>query len=236
MSRRTVLIGQLGPTLDQGGKEKRWNRWRPSVAACMQHDLKIDQFDLILQPKFERLATQVEADIQEVSPGTKLVRHYVEIADPWCFEEVYASLFDFASSYRFDLDSNDYLVHITTGTHVSQICLFLLTESRFFPAKLLQTGVDRSSRESDSKGIYSIIDLDLATYEHLSARFQQKTQDDLNFLKSGIATRNANFNILIEKIERIAIRSDYPILLMGPTGAGKSQLAQRIYELKRLRH
>jgi transcriptional regulator with GAF, ATPase, and Fis domain len=55
-------------------------------------------------------------------------------------------------------------------------------------------------------------------------------------LKSGIATRNAPFNELIEQLEHVAARSRDPILLTGPTGAGKSQLAKRIYELKRARH
>src|SRR6185436_16428219 len=45
-----------------------------------------------------------------------------------------------------------------------------------------------------------------------------------------------DFNRLIENIERVAIRSKEPILLMGPTGAGKSRLARRVFELKKTRH
>lgn len=56
------------------------------------------------------------------------------------------------------------------------------------------------------------------------------------FLKSGIATRNARFNAMIDEIERVAIKSKAPMLLMGPTGAGKSFLARRVYELKKSRH
>ena len=41
---------------------------------------------------------------------------------------------------------------------------------------------------------------------------------------------------MIDRVEQVAIRSKAPILLMGPTGAGKSQLARRIYELKHARH
>ena len=57
----------------------------------------------------------------------------------------------------------------------------------------------------------------------------------MSFLKAGIATRNPRFNRMIEQIERVATRSDAPILLSGPTGAGKSQLARRLYQLKKAR-
>ena len=40
---------------------------------------------------------------------------------------------------RSQPEKEDYLIHITTGTHVAQICLFLLAEARYLPAKLLQT-------------------------------------------------------------------------------------------------
>ncbi|MEM7927771.1 sigma 54-interacting transcriptional regulator, partial [Morganella morganii] len=46
----------------------------------------------------------------------------------------------------------------------------------------------------------------------------------------------AGFNTMIDKIERVALRSAAPVLLTGPTGAGKSFLARRIYELRRSRH
>jgi transcriptional regulatory protein RtcR len=41
---------------------------------------------------------------------------------------------------------------------------------------------------------------------------------------------------MIDEIEQVALRSRAPLLLMGPTGAGKSQLARRIFELKRAKH
>ena len=68
----------------------------------------------------------------------------------------------------------------------------------------------------------------------LAKRFAVERQNDLAFLKSGIETRNPGFNALIETIERVAVRSREPILLTGPTGAGKSHLARKIYELKKL--
>ncbi len=38
---------------------------------------------------------------------------------------------------------------------------------------------------------------------------------------------------MIDEIERVVIRSTAPVLITGATGAGKSQLARRIYELKK---
>ncbi len=82
-------------------------------------------------------------------------------------------------------------------------------------------------------GSHSIIDLDLSRYDAIATRFAAERDEATSFLKSGIATRNAAFNTMIADIERVAIRSRAPILLTGPTGAGKSQLAQKIYELKK---
>ena len=85
-------------------------------------------------------------------------------------------------------------------------------------------------------GSYALIDLDLSKYDQIGQRFAREQQDAVSFLKSGIATRNARFNQLVGEIERVAVRSKAPMLLTGPTGAGKSFLARRIYELKKARH
>ncbi|RPJ87257.1 MAG: AAA family ATPase [Acidobacteria bacterium] len=230
--RKQVAIGLLGTVLDAGKGGNRWENWRPTVALCQHEDLLIDRFDLLSQVKFASLARNVADDIRSVSPETEVVIHPVEFRDPWDFEDVFGALHSFARLYPFDPETEDYLVHITTGTHVAQICLFLLTESHYLPAKLVQTSPPKR-RNSALPGSYSIIDLDLSKYDRLAARFRQEKKDDISFLKSGIETRNPAFNALIEQIERVAIHSLDPILLAGPTGAGKSKLARRIYELKK---
>ena len=232
--KETVVIGLLGSQLDLGKGPNRWDRWRPTVDLCRHEDLVVSRFELMIQRRFRSLADQVAEDIGSISPETEVVFHDVAFRDPWDFEEVYGRLHDFARAYPFEPDTRDYLVHITTGTHVAQICLFLLTESHHFPARLLQTSPPPRTRSPDP-GRYAIIDLDLSRYDRLASRFQLERQEDLSFLKSGIETRNATFNALIERIERVAIASTAPILLEGPTGAGKSQLAGRIYDLKKRR-
>ncbi|POP42994.1 transcriptional regulator [Superficieibacter electus] len=238
MKKRRVVIGVIGTVLDKRGKRaNRWVKWRPTVGLCQQPDLPVDRLELLYQAKDRGMTEQLSDDIREVSPHTEVRTHTVAIDDPWDFEEVYAAFLDFARHYAFDTENEEYLVHITTGTHVAQICWFLLTEARYLPASLLQTGPVKN-RDDDNRaaGTYSIIDLDLSRYTTLTSRFQHEQQQSVSFLKSGIDTRNATFNRMIDQIERVALRSDAPILLIGPTGAGKSFLAKRIYQLRQSRH
>lgn len=231
--RKMVVFGILGTTLDAGKGNARWDRWRPTVALTQHEDLLIDRLELIHSAGAATLLGQVVADIGQVSPETTVVPHAMDFRDAWDFEDVYEKLRELAAAYPFDPEREDYLVHITTGTHVAQICLFLLTESRYFPARLLQTAP--GGRAPQRPGKYSIIDLDLSKYDRLAARSRSERDDARSFLKAGIETKNAAFNALIERIEQVAIGSRSPILLTGPTGAGKSKLARRIFELKKAR-
>ena len=231
-----TVIGFLGSTLDASKfGPSRWNKWRPTVALTMHEDLRVDRLVLLHGTAHRRLADYVAEDIASVSPETQVDMRALDFRDPWDFEEVYGKLLDFARAEPFDPDEQDYLLHITTGTHVAQICLFLLTEARYLPGRLLQTQPAKRAEDGGAPGRWSIIDLDLSRYDSIATRFAVSSAESTSFLKSGIDTRNAAFNRMIDEIEQVAIRSKAPVLLMGPTGAGKSQLARRIYELKRLK-
>jgi transcriptional regulatory protein RtcR len=231
----TTVIGFLGSTLDASKfGPSRWMKWRPSVALAMHEDLRVDRFVMIHGNAHRRLAEYVYEDIASVSPETHVERHVIDFDDAWDFEEVYGKLLDFSRTLDLDPETEDLLVHITTGTHVAQICLFLLTEANYLPGRLLQTQPGKRV-DGTAPGTWSIIDLDLSRYDSIATRFAVASAESTSFLKSGIETRNAAFNTMIEEIEQVASRTRAPILLMGPTGAGKSQLARRIFELKKLK-
>src|SRR6266480_3702468 len=155
------------------------------------------------------LAQLLARDIAAVSPETAVRLNEIEFGVPWDFERVYEALFKFARAYPFDAETEDYLIHITTGTHVAQICLFLLTESRYMPGRLVQCSPDR---DRSSPGTVKIIDLDLSKYDRIASRFRQEQREGISHLKGGIDTRNADFNRLIERIEQVAISTHDPLL------------------------
>ncbi|MCA0401974.1 MAG: RNA repair transcriptional activator RtcR [Proteobacteria bacterium] len=234
MGKRRVIIGFLGTSLD-AGKHNRWERWRPTVAVCQHEDMIVDRIEIIHDNHAETLAQRITSDIAQVSPETEARRHVMNLKNPWDFGEVYAAMHDFARAYPFNPDREEYLVNITTGTHVAQICWFLLIEAHYIPAQIMQLTPPRRWQDG-GPGKYDIIDINLARYDHIATRFKAEQAEGSSFLKSGIATRNVAFNQMIDRIEQVAIRSRAPLLLTGPTGAGKSQLASRIYALKKARN
>lgn len=233
--KQTIAIGFLGINLDSGKSPERWTKWRPTVDLCRMEDLAIARYEILCDPKYGGLAEKVAADIRTVSPETEVIINELYIQNPWDLEEVYEVLFDFVDLYPFDTDAEDYLLNITTGTHVTQICMFLLNESRFLPGRILQLTPPRR-RDRGGPGSYDVIDLDLSKYDNIADRFRSAKQQDTAFLKAGIPTRNPAFNAMIDEIEQVAIRTTNPVLLFGETGTGKGNLARRIYELKKRRH
>lgn len=241
--RRTVVISLLGINLDRTIREnrklipERWERWRPTLSLCQQEDFVPDRLELLAQPQFKDHATALLDDIASVSPETETNLHMVPFRDAWDFSDVYATLRSFADAYQFDEDEEEYFVHMTTGTHVAQICLFMLAETRHVPARLIQTSPPASDRRSSGRtkqnGTYRVIDLDLSRYDQLAARFAAEHAKGASFLKAGIETRSENYNAMMERIEVVASSSPAPILLTGATGVGKTQLARRIFELKK---
>ena len=91
------------------------------------------------------------------------------------------SLYDFIKSYSFDTENNHYILHITTGTHVAQICWYLLIEAGYLPAKLIQSS---PNEHKTAQGQYRIIDLDLSKYDALNQRFENEQNANWQQLKA----------------------------------------------------
>ncbi len=181
--RKTVAFGFVGTVLDYAGRgSQRWSKWRPTLCLCQQESLVIDRLELLHDARSRSLFETLKRDIASVSPETEVVSVEIELHNPWDFEEVYACLHDFARGYEFQPEKEDYLIHITTGTHVAQICWFLLAEARYLPARLIQSSPPRKKEQPRGPGEVTIIDLDLSRYNAIASRFAEERQQTLDFL------------------------------------------------------
>ena len=227
MEKEIVVLGCLGPDKDAAEVEAdRWEEWRPTVGLCMHEGFPVARYELIYQKTHKALAVQVAEDI-EARSETKVRLHEIDLQKkPWDFETVYAAFFDLMTSYEFDPERESYFLNISTGTHVMQICLFMLAEARYAPAKLIQSSF------VNGKGSYFVIDLELERYNRLAQRFRKEKDDDIALLKGHISTANSKVEKMVDDILHVSSNFDYPILLTGSTGVGKTSLAKRIHELR----
>ncbi len=226
-----VVIGMLGTTLDAGLGPNRWERWRPTVSLFQSESATIARLELLCPDPEAPLAKLIAKDVVQVSPETEVVLRPLIVADPWDFEAMWAALHDYAVRYAPRLDEARTWIHITTGTHVAQICLFLLTESGFLPGLLVQTGPPRRGGPPS----LTTIDLHRARYDQIAKRWATRAASAVGRLEGGLESRNPAFHALMGRVERVATQSRAPILITGATGAGKTVLARRIYDLRKER-
>lgn len=249
-----VAFAILGQDRDA---DKHKTGYRPSVAMTMQKTLPITRLELFHRPQDAELLKTVVNEIRRLSPTTVVRPHSMLHHDRFDFEGVFRELYDFAAKYPFKPEKEEYFVSMATGTHVELICLFMLVKSRHFSGRLLQLKRPETPQEGDIAGTHKIIDLDLSQYDRLMSLTVKEHDAATTFLKSGIATKNKAFNSLIDEIDLVVTARHTPVLrtrsldekpgtstkkggpppvlLIGATGVGKSQLARRIYELKKQR-
>ncbi|MCO4764083.1 MAG: sigma 54-interacting transcriptional regulator [Myxococcales bacterium] len=223
--RPLTVVGFYAPDSDSGGT-RRWERWRPTLSLMQHPDRIVDRLELLIAPDQQADAADLLIDIASISPETTVVVTPMHLARPWDFDAVYSALYDFSQSLHGDFEL---LVHVTTAPQLAQVALFALTAGRFLPGRLLQT----SPGEGHHRPGWLEIDLAPSHYPQIAARHVAANQDAVHHLRCGMTTQHGGFNQLTTALAQVSVASDAPILLTGPAGAGKRELATRIAELKR---
>lgn len=234
--KRNVVVGFLGLEHMRDKRTADPLQWRPSISLFEHEDFPVHAFHVLHPPSspvtnVQALIAEVFVDITWISPETVLKSHVIGHDSPWRFEDVYRELYAFCEKFPFDTENENYFFHITIGTHVQQICAYLLTESHRFPGKLLQTFGQSPYRKNERPG-YTIVDP-----HQLPISIRDITRrsriDNLTVLKSGFPSVNRDYNDLIADLQLAAVNSAEPILILGETGTGKSVEARKIYEVKK---
>ena len=229
--------------------------WRPSTALALSLKNKgvdIDEYHLIFQPKWgkkgfqEKAATYIQESIKRlVAPNQiKVSLDPIDIGNGHDFETVYCALYDYLQDYLCEhkKEHNNenpprYLVHVTSGSQAARMCLFLLAQNRWIPAECVQLWTE-DPRDKNQIGKCAVTNPVLLSSESKKLAELRKKNAETNqlTLKQHIKTQDKNYNKIIEDIEKIATRTNEPILLLGDTGVGKSEIAKQIFEVRKKRH
>lgn len=230
------LISYLGFSKDnRGDKDSRWEKFRPTIACLLHPELNIKRLHLLYHPKYPEFLEATLQDIKLIRPDIEVNAYAFNTKDD--FDP--AAVFENLSGFIDTLPSNEeYLVNSVTGSDVFLVGWFDLIRMNRINGKLLQIFQASKERRGDSDydkraGHYRIIDLNLSKYDSYRSIIENLRETDKVTLKDGITTKNDTYNKLIGTVERVAVRNNYPILITGETGVGKTELAKRLYRLKK---
>ena len=215
-AKKNVVIGILGTILD------RSKNWQPSVQAVSQKDFPVARFYLLhdLKESHPQLAEEVKQKMEEASPQTEVVLYSYNVDNPWDFGQMSDVLYRFCAEYARYHSTEDYYVHVTTGTEIAKMCWCLFIVTGYLQAEMLQT-IPPQNKPEDKP--YTAFTPDLKYCEEVQKAIRKE---------NAVSNRYSVKTLTNEDIKRrclaVARTTKDPILLMGETGTGKTYLAKQI--------
>ena len=230
MKRNLVVIGFFGARQDTNSIDSPSPTLHLCRAAALGPELPaLHRLELLCG---ERDAAKAARFVDEYlrPTGVEVRLHSLTFRDSWNLARVNEAVFDFVSRYAFDHTKEEYLAHLSVGSEVKKITLFLHILKGLLRARLLHT-----IPQPGGGARFAVTDLHDAEHQFLRLEPDRSVRSEEQWITGGIETRNARYQHLVRGLLTYAVRSDQPVLLMGETGVGKSYLARRIFEQRQER-
>lgn len=234
MDRDIVIFSTIPKEMDIPGKGGRQDKWKPLVELISVADFPVKRLYCFINPSRVKHTEKLYNDLKQANSTTEIIFVPVAMDSDFSVErikEAYKYFSGYFDDFVFNLQKEEYFFHFSPGNMFSHaFMLTMLINIRNIPCKIAHL----RSPDATTNQAYNIEIYECKINKWISeiGEFERNKTDSLTLLKSSIKTRNPAFNALIEEIEHVARHSTAPILLSGPTGSGKSQLARRIYELR----
>ncbi len=213
--------------------EERETKWRQFIELLHLEAFPVYRLYLFINPTNRKHIRLFYAELKKANKGIRITFVPVKTENDFTVRDIrssYRFFSDFFSRFTFDAGSFDYYMYFSSGNLFAHaFMLILLSNLHNLPLRIVHL-----RRDLERTGWFAeIYEGKISRWVAEIGQYERDRSDALDFLKSSIKTGNAAFNALIRDIEHVAMHSSAPILLSGPTGSGKSQLARRIYELRR---
>lgn len=220
-NRPCALIVLLDPESDRGRKSKRWDRQRPALALAARQDLDVVRIDLLADPADGALAETVAQDLVVTRPEAIIETHHLACGPLRSFEEARDALADWTDSQPFAPEAQAVLVQMGGRATPASIALTAAVTRGRIPGRL---AIPEPTAAQGDEGPVSIIDLGADT---------RLLQTPPEISAERLPTRNRRAAALMDHIEKVAGRTDDPIVLHGAAGAGRSTVARWIHAIRR---
>jgi len=228
----------IGKDRDMSGKSpRRWNRFRPTVAFGLQKDVPFDQLVLAYQPAQEELLTIIQDDIRnKINAGNErdfeITSKIIKFQNVYDFDECYRVLSELLKSLM-TADDDRFYANMNTGTHTMQFAMYAISEQNLLPVTIVQTfpgdEVEYEKEQAFScKSHAQVIDISWIKYPQILKDIDKR--HDSFFSKTILVdTNHEDLREKIKELVDIGSSTYEPILLLGPTGTGKTRIARTVH-------
>ncbi|MGN1038334.1 MAG: RNA repair transcriptional activator RtcR family protein [Mailhella sp.] len=232
--KKNILFSTISIDHDISTDSGRWKLWRPLVELVKNRQLFIHRLYYFVPPSLKSNLDTLQADLQEAAPQCDIIPVIIDTKknfSPQSFTENYLFFDSFFSKFEFDYANNEYFIHFGPGNMFAHsFMIMMLINNKKIRCKILQLRSGKINGRITSN--VKIYDNAINTWISKIATIENDKTAVQEFTTSGIKTKNKAYNELIREIEHVGSHSTAPILLEGPTGSGKSQMARRIYQLR----
>ena len=218
--RPVALIALLDPVRDASKKTRRWLRWRPTVGLAALADLTIARVDILFDQMDASTAQRVAADIQSLAPGAFVEAHPLACGPTRKWDEAWESITDWVEQQPFSPDATPILVHTSRDVSPAALALCAHTSRGTIPGAFLI--MDHPSDDPEGPTEVQVIDFTETTTIYEQPRITGERPP----------TRNPEMTALLDHVEKVAGRTDDPIVLYGPPGAGRTTVARWIHAIR----
>lgn len=226
-----VLILMLADRFEGDFRPSRWRHWRSSIELCRHPDFSPDKVLIVHSQRTASMARLLRSDIRRIRPDLETTLIFLGIKDKHSVREGFVRSLAMLRGIAVDYEKESYFIRLAPGAAYSAIMsIVLLITSGHLQASMIS--LDPPIPGEPPQGIVRVFRPDIGEWLRMAARERRERLGTVSYLKSGIRTRNQAYNALLDKMERVVLRTVDPILITGPTGSGKTLLARRIYELK----
>ncbi len=241
MKRRRIGYSILDNEQDKSGATnlRRWRIFRSTLAFALQEVHPLDGVRILWQPELQgqrefvqMIAADLRQKLQARARNIEIQTVPVEFPEPFSLQSCFQVLWDAIETE--DAGGVEQFFNLSNGTHTMRLAMYLLARYRLgdSPIHLLQVFRNREISDPVAANTFLARAQPLETgweqFQPLRKRVQAEKE---NLLRTISLKRSHHPGVmdLYREIVDVGCFTDDPILLTGPTGSGKSRIAQEIH-------